>query len=92
MAGWNSPGRMQHPCHINNHRGSLPISTISHQENISFATKSRKTEDITKLEREFDELYDKALILSRDPDNSDYEEIKKELDSNIEERIRLIRG
>ena len=89
--GVQRSGNTQHLSHIQQPGRLLHLLSID-QGNIYLSTNQINFQHISRLEKEFDELYDKALILSRDPNNSDYKEIKKELDSNIEERIRLIRG
>jgi len=47
--------------------------------NINLLSERGKSEDINELEREFDELYQEALVLKNNPESSDYKGIKKDL-------------
>jgi hypothetical protein len=83
---------MQHPYHINNHRGSLPISTISHQTNISFTKNQVNYQEITKLEGKFEEKYQELCKLKESPESEEYQELKAELIGIDEEIDSLLWG
>jgi hypothetical protein len=48
-----------------------------------------KNQELIRLEGEFQELKEQALILKKQHNNSEYEKIKEKLKGNIRERKRI---
>jgi hypothetical protein len=61
-------------------------------EGIYFSHNQGKIDDITKLEREYQKLYEQALILKDNPISEEYQRNKRLRRANLERRKELIRG
>lgn len=66
--------------------------SILDQGNINFSENQCKIDDITKLEKEYDNLYDEALILKDHPESKEYQSNKALRRVNLEKRKELVRG
>ena len=61
-------------------------------ESIYFSHSAGKLDDITELEREYQKLYDQALILKEDPESVEYQRNKQQRESNLDKQLKLARG
>lgn len=83
--GVQRSGNTQHLSHIQQPGRLLHLLSID-QGNIYLSTNRINFQDITKLEREFEEKYQQLCKLETGPESEEYQDLKAELIS-IDEKI-----